>query len=123
MLSERQQRAEALCQELRKLGAEVINPLPLDDNSKLRFQMLDSDKDRIITEICSWGWTPQYVQAHPRFSYAGLIPGSLYEIDLPRPRMTVNDDRIQGEFAEDKATREARRREVERYLNHSGLSR
>src|SRR5262245_29262150 len=120
MLSERQQRAEALCQELRKLGAEVINPLPLDDNSKLKFQMLDSDKDRIITEICSWGWTPQYVQAHPRFSYAGLIPGSLYEIDLPRPRVSVSDD-IKGEFAEDKATREQRRREAERYLKHAGL--
>lgn len=83
--------------------------------------MLDADRDKVIAQLCEWGWIRAHVSPLPRVTTNGLVPASVYEIDLPRPRITVNDDRIKGELAEDKATREARKREAERYLKHAGL--
>ena len=39
-LTERQQQAEALTQELQRLGVFVVSPLPLADDARLRFQVL-----------------------------------------------------------------------------------
>lgn len=106
-LSKRQETAQALTIELQKMGASVISPLPLDENSKLKFQMLDAERDKVITQLCEWGWIPAHVSPLPRVTTNGLVAASVYEIDLPRPRLTVCDDTIKGELAtESKAERE-----------------
>jgi hypothetical protein len=94
LLSERQQKAEQLARELRKLeGVWVSSPLPLDDNAKLRIQVLDSRKNEVISLLCGWGWIPEFCGPLPRVTYTGLLAASLYDIDLPRERTPIQDDR------------------------------
>jgi hypothetical protein len=74
-------------------GCWVVSPMPLDPDAKgLRVQILDVDCDRIVTAICAAGWIPARLQSHPRFvTGGGLVPASLYEIDIPRERQPVVD--------------------------------
>jgi hypothetical protein len=38
------------------MGAWVVSPLPLDDNAPLRFQVMDSNRDAVISKLASWDW-------------------------------------------------------------------
>src|SRR5262249_7069402 len=116
VLSERQQLAKRLADELGKIdGVWVTSPLPLDDNHKLRLQIKDVDRNEGIQVLKDWGWDPVCVSVLPRVCSTGLIAACLYEADLPKPRQDIVDDRItpkdeigrRGQSAETKAMLEA----------------
>ena len=96
VLSERQQLAKKLADELGKMdGVWVTSPLPLDDNHKLRVQIKDIDKNRIVQWLRDLGWDPVCISVLPRVCPTGLIGACLYEIDLPRERQSIpQEDRI-----------------------------
>jgi hypothetical protein len=103
LLTDRQRTAQALAKELLAMGAWVINPLPLDDNAKLRFQVMDVDRDRVIEKLSSWDWSPTLVGFHPRITSRGMEAATLYEINLPAdtPAVPAYDRKIiPGELAE-----------------------
>jgi hypothetical protein len=112
-LSDRQQLAKSLADELSKMdGAWVTSPLPLDDNAKLRVQSMDIDRNGIIQWLRDLGWEPVCISVLPRICATGLIGACLYEIDLPKPRQNILDDRHSGELA----TTKKRDHEVEAML-------
>jgi hypothetical protein len=96
VLSERQQLAKSLAAEIDKMdGAWVTSPLPLDADAKLRLQIKDIDRNRIIQLLKDWGYEPVCVSVLPRICSTGLIGACLYEIDLPRERQLIpQDDRV-----------------------------
>jgi hypothetical protein len=102
VLSERQQTAEALAREIARMGAWCVSPMPLDNNAKLRFQVMDADRDVVISKLASWDWLPVPCSSFPRITHGGWMAAQIYEIDLPRERQPVVDDRIHGEIAEQK---------------------
>jgi hypothetical protein len=114
VLSERQQLAKSLADALDKMdGAWVASPLPLDDHAKLRVQIKDIDRNRIIQWLRDLGWEPVCVSVLPRVCNTGLIGACLYEIDLPRDRQPVVDDRIHGDVVDNKREKN---HEVEKML-------
>ena len=115
-LTDRQRMAQALAREINAMGAWVVSPLPLDDKAKLRFQVMDTDRDWLIEKLSSWGWSPWPVSALPRITPRGMQAATLYEINLPADTPAVVDDRmIRGELAERKNT-SAEVEAVRRYL-------
>jgi hypothetical protein len=106
VLTERQQTAQALMHEIHRLGAAVVNPMPLADGAKLRFQVLNDHRQAILEKLSSWGWFPALCSQGPRFMPNGTAPlASTYEIDLPADRPPVADDRtMPGEIAVKKKT-------------------
>ena len=81
LLSERQQKAEQLSQELRQLfGIATLNPMPLADDAKLRFQVLDADRNRVVEQLCAAGWIPAFVSPLPKVTTNGLIPAGVFEV-------------------------------------------
>ena len=94
VLTERRQLARNLAHELGKFdGVWVTSPLPLDDNAKLRFQLVDMERNHVIQTLKDWGWDPVCLSVLPRVHSTGLIAACLYEIDLPRERQPIIDDR------------------------------
>src|SRR5262249_5849279 len=107
VLSNRQQLARNLATEIGKFdGAWVTSPLPLDDNAKLRFQLLDMERNHVLQTLKDWGWNPVCLSVLPRIHSTGLIAACLYEIDLPRERQPIHDDRIHGEVGKRERSRE-----------------
>jgi len=115
VLSERQQLAKKLADELGKMdGVWVTSPLPLDDNHKLRVQIKDIDKNRIVQWLRDLGWDPVCISVLPRVCPTGLIGACLYEIDLPRERQSIpQEDRI---IPKDDVGRRVRGSEVKKML-------
>src|SRR5262245_56122090 len=101
-LSERQLQAQSLTYELQRMGAFVISPAPLRDDANLRFQVLDDDRDFVLAKLATWNWSPILCGTVPRFTPRGPSPATTYEINLPRPRQQVPDDRKipRGELSE-----------------------
>jgi hypothetical protein len=117
LLTERQQKAADLAREIHRMGAWVTNPMPLDDNARLRFQVLDSDRSRVIQTLTDWEWSPAFCGNLPRICSDGWKLASVFEIDLPRERQPVADDRtIRGELA----TKEKSSVEVEAIMKYLG---
>jgi hypothetical protein len=103
-LSERQQQAQAIASELAKLGAWVTSALPLGYNAQLRFQVLDSDREAVLSKVAGWGWSPVLLGGVPRFTPAGALPSTIYQFDLPHERQPVHADRtIKDEVVSEKA--------------------
>jgi hypothetical protein len=96
-LSERQLTAQALGREIEKMGAWVTSPLPLDDTCKLRFQVLDRNRDAVVAKLAEWEWAPRLLSSYPRVCSEGFLPSSLYEIDIPGPPPVVDDRKIYDE--------------------------
>jgi|SRR5262245_3745536 len=94
LLTERQQQAQSLAHEIQRMGGFVINPMPLGDKARLRFQVLDKDKNAIIEKLMSWNWYPIYCNCLPRVTPVGMEAASTYEVDLPPERQPIVDDRI-----------------------------
>jgi hypothetical protein len=117
LLSERQQTAEALAREIGRMGAWIISPLPLDAGARLRFQVLDTDRDQVIEKLSSWNWSPALCGMTPRVTYAGLQPASIYEIDLPSGQPIV-DRSIR---ADETAGQKEPAAEILAVLKHLGL--
>jgi hypothetical protein len=117
MLTPRQQTAASLAHQLQLMGAWVTNAMPLDADGRLRFQVLDKDRNAILEKLASWDWSPVFVGTLPRVHFDGMKPASLYEIDLPRERQAISQDtRIYGEIAEKKKT-DAEIEGIRRYLD------
>jgi hypothetical protein len=95
VLNERQKKAQRLADELGRCnGCWVTTPMPLDDSTRaLRFQTLDSERESVISELCEAGWIPNLVSAFPRFTSAGLVAASMYEVNIPKERPSIVDDR------------------------------
>src|SRR5262245_49916051 len=77
--------------------------VPLNENNRLRFQVLTAGCESILQPIGEWGWSPILCNHGLRFTPRGAEPSIIYEIDIPRTRQPVVDDRIRGEIASDKA--------------------
>ena len=101
LLNERQQTARALARHIDDIGgAWVTSALPLDDQARaLRFQVLDSDRKRVMQSIRDLGFGPVFVGVLPRIHPTGLLAACAYEISLPQAWQPIVDDRIQGELA------------------------
>ena len=105
LLTERQQTAGALMCELQRLGAWVTSALPLRDDEKLKFQVLDENRSQVLEKLSQWGWGPTLYSNLPRITSRGMEAATIYEIDLPRERTPVVDDRLHvDEIAEQKKT-------------------
>jgi hypothetical protein len=106
LLTERQQTAAALAREIQRMGAFVVNPMPLPDDQKLRLQVLDANRQQVLEQLSQWNWSPTFYGTLPRICSDGWKLASLYEIDLPRERQPVLDDRqtIYGEIARPEKT-------------------
>ena len=103
LLTERQQTAGALMCELQRLGAWVTSALPLRDDEKLKFHVLDENRSQVLEKLSQWGWGCTLCSNLPRITSRGMEAATIYEIDLPRERQPVVDDRIHGdEVAEQK---------------------
>ena len=100
LLSERQKTAQALSHSINAMGAWVVSPLPLDDKARLRFQVMDTDRDRVIEKLSSWDWSPAFVGILPRITPQGMQAATLYEINLPPDTPIVVDRTIRAEVAE-----------------------
>jgi hypothetical protein len=83
-------------------------------------QVLDTERDSVIAELCEAGWIPTFVQEHPRFTpNKGLVPASLYEIAIEQDRQSVPDSpKVSGEIAK----REKTLAEVEHMRRYLGWS-
>jgi hypothetical protein len=117
-LTERQETAEALAGEISRLGAWCVSSMPLNADAKLRFQVCDEDREKVLEKLSSWNWSPVFVASLPRVTFNGMQAASLYEIALPGERQPVVDDRqtIYGEIGERKKTSG----EAEAMLKHLG---
>jgi hypothetical protein len=95
MLSERQQLARSLACELGKLnGAWIINSMPLDENAKLRIQVLECDRNTVFQAVQDWGFEiPAFVSMQPRVTHNGMALACVYEINIPKPQQAIIDDR------------------------------
>ena len=95
LLNNRQQLAATMARELGQMECcWVVSPLPLDDGRGLRVQIADVAKNEIIQRIRDWGYEPRFVSVRPRISALGAFQGACdYEIDLPRERQPIPDDR------------------------------
>src|SRR5262245_12048567 len=90
VLTERQQLARNLANELGKFdGVWVTSPLPLDNNARLRFQLLDMERNHVVQTLKDWGWNPVCLSVLPRVHTTGLIAACLWEVDIPKPRQEI----------------------------------
>jgi hypothetical protein len=67
VLTERQQRAQTLANELRAAGAAVISALPLADNANLRFQVLDAHAEAVLGEVIDEEMVAKAISAQEDF--------------------------------------------------------
>jgi hypothetical protein len=75
----------AIMDEIHRLGGWVTNPQPLQDD-RLRFEVLDDQREPILAKLGSWNWSPRPCCAGSRFIPKGngavLQPTTLYELDV-----------------------------------------
>jgi hypothetical protein len=99
-LTERQLKAKALAYAINGMaGATVLSPLPLDEKSKLRIQVLQEHEKEVFAKLGEWGWNPMHVGSFPRVCSDGMKAANAYEIDLPSYRQPIADRTIRGEIA------------------------
>src|SRR5262245_22706226 len=117
-LTPRQATAERLMRWLQGLGAFVTNPMPLDPGQRsLRFDVLNNDRERILTELRKQDWAPTTGVVHMRFHRDTLVPCTSFEIALPLDPPVVQDRTIRGEIA----TKEKPSAELEGMKKYLGL--
>ena len=89
-LTERQQLAQALADQLHKLGVRCTSPLPLEETKNLLFDVLNDERDAIISKLASWGWHPKPCNSSMRFVRQGMghVPAAstIFELALPPSR-------------------------------------
>jgi len=101
LLTQRQQMAASLARELERLdGVWVVSALPLGADRKLRVQILDGVRNEVIQTIRDWGHEPAFVSVHPRIEHGPVTAACIYEIDLPRDQVPVQDRTIYGEVVD-----------------------
>jgi hypothetical protein len=122
LLTERQRTADALMRELHRLGAWVVSPLPLRDDAQLTFHVLDTDRSQILQKLSEWGWgTCTLAGSTPRITNRGMEAATVYQLDLPRDRQLVADDRVKAVgVSDDSNRREKTPAEVEAIRKYLG---
>src|SRR5262249_58183016 len=101
LLTTRQQMAATLAGELDKLdGVWTVSPLPLGADRKLRVQILDCVRNSVIQTVRDWGHEPVCVSVQPRIEHGPVTAACIYEIDLPRDQVPVQDRTIYGEVVD-----------------------
>jgi hypothetical protein len=96
MLTERQQLAQQIAKALQDLGVNVVSPLPLAEDAKLRFHLPDASRNRVLGKLSSWNWgLPTFVGTTLHFSVRDYAAGlcSVYELDLPREQTPIPTER------------------------------
>jgi len=120
-LTSRQTVAQALKDEIHRLGGYVLNPMPLPPSEKLRFQFLAGPAcNDSVEKLRALGWEPVLRNSGLRFCLSGTAePCNTYEIQIEGERQPVYDDRvIRGEIA----TKERSSYEVEQVKRYLGLT-
>ena len=92
-LTARQLQAEVLCRDIQRLGAWCLSAMPLNENQRLRFQVLEGDQDELLEMLTNAGWNPIFCNHGLRFTPQGAKPSIIYEIDIEHERPVVVDDR------------------------------
>src|SRR5262245_61725986 len=93
-LTSRQLQAEVLCRDIQRLGAWCLSAMPMNENQRLRFQVLDGDHEELLDEmLTNAGWNPIFCNHGLRFTPQGAKPSIIYEIDIEHERPVVVDDR------------------------------
>src|SRR5262245_41135751 len=118
-LSPRQQTAEKLMRWLQNMGAFVTNPMPLDPGQKLRFDVLNPDRERVLEELRKQDWTPITGVVRMRFYRDELVPCTSFEIALPSDQPVVQDRTIYGEVV-DPAKKAADKASIEEWHRSIG---
>ena len=103
-LSERQELAQSLADQLRRIGAHCTSPLPLREGDALRFDVLNNECDAVLGKLATWGWSPKPRDKGVRFvrQDMGVIPAptTFYEIDLPPSKEPEGTQTHFGELAD-----------------------
>ena len=99
MTSDRKHVAEALKDEIQRLGGFVISPP--GDIERIRFQFLIPGSSIQLQKLRDLGFNPIFRNADPRFGNDTLMPCNTFEIRLEPERLPVIDDRvIHGEIVD-----------------------
>jgi hypothetical protein len=118
LLSERQQRARAIADELQAQGATITSALPLEDGQPLRFWVDDYKKKRALQALADAGYAPIFLGMTPQVdtaSYKMSLVNS-FLVELPAERQVVHDSQtIRGEIAKPEKT-DVEREGMRRYL-------
>jgi hypothetical protein len=123
VLNGRQRLAQALTREINGLGcAWVTNAMPLRDDEELRLQILDENRSQVLEKLSNWGWAPTPCGNLPRITAKGFCGATLYQLDLPRQRQAIADDRAipAGIVADENNRREKTPLEVEAMRKYLG---
>jgi hypothetical protein len=122
VLNDRQQLAQALTREINGLGcAWVTNAMPLRDDEQLRLQVLDDHRSQVLERLSNWGWSVTPCGALPRILPSGFKGATLYQLDLPRQRQPIADDRVKAVgVSDDSNRREKTPAEVEAIRKYLG---
>src|SRR5262245_11372913 len=91
-MTEREQTAAALVRSINAMSGAWVVSTPQAD--KIRFQVLDGDKNRVLQQLKDWNWEPAFVSILPRVTFNGMAAASVYEIVLPKERQEIPDARI-----------------------------
>jgi hypothetical protein len=87
--------------------------MPLSESDKLQFDVLDSEQDKIIAKLASWGWCPRPCGSGMRFKPQGTgvlpAPSMSFEIALPRTKPPAG---TQSHFGERSKPGERQRRKM-----------
>src|SRR5262245_27007938 len=118
-LTPRQATAEKLKHWLQAMGAFVTNPMPLDPQKSLRFDVLNNDRERVLAELHKQDWTPRTGVVGLRFHKDTLVPCTSFEIALPPDQPVTQDRRIYGDVV-DPAKKAAEKASIEEW--HKSIS-
>src|SRR5262249_45762054 len=114
-LTERQQRAKVVADEIRRLGGTVTNVLPLAAGHNLKFWVSEYEKRRGLQALTDAGYEPRVVGMQPQVCIKTYSMGMVcaYEIPIPADRQVIADDRLpKGEIV-DRAEEAKIKREIE----------
>jgi hypothetical protein len=92
MTPTRKELAEALKDEIHKLGGFVISPMPLADNARMRFQLLQPD-EKALQRLRDLAFDPILISYGLRFQNNAAVPCATYEIFIPPERQEIIDAR------------------------------
>jgi hypothetical protein len=117
VLTPRQETARSLAYEIDKAGGVVVNPMPLHPDGRLRFQVVDASRPGVLQVLSDLGFVPAFCGMTFRICVDGTFrPASIFEIDLPRERQPIPDDRVHGELASSASKPSYETEQLMRYL-------
>src|SRR5262245_20001652 len=90
VLTEHQQKAARLARKLGGVqGCWVTSPMPLRDDAKLRFQILDGERNRVLQMLEDAGYEAKFVSVLPRVTFVGMAGACVYEVAFAQPQQEI----------------------------------